>query len=332
MLRTASSLPPKGLSTPGSDPASFPAKPPACYRASWQLPGPDFHRQATTSLRTRRNTMHYVTVPPPVLLGARKGLNDPSIESVEVEVFENDPSIGKMKDHSRIDIDGVEVDSWYAVLDLEPRPMRGEDETIARIEEVLSAVLPRVQQWAANASIDDPVNLTPPTREALASWSTGEPLDRNLLEQYRWAVDHFAKTFFRDWKTTSLHYELRWLDGDILPPCPNELMLDRRVSREEITQEIARRTVYENRRPDPAESLVYEMSRHALKLLRQGYCREAAAVFEFGVQQRLKDPDVRNNLGFCLIPIEPRRALEHLKAAANMGYQSSEINAYNQIC
>jgi hypothetical protein len=28
-------------------------------------PGPDFHRQATTSLRTRRNTMHYVTVPPP---------------------------------------------------------------------------------------------------------------------------------------------------------------------------------------------------------------------------------------------------------------------------
>ena len=62
MLRTASSLPPKGLSTLGSDPARFQTKPPACYRASWQLPGPDFHRQATTSLRTRGNTMHYVTV------------------------------------------------------------------------------------------------------------------------------------------------------------------------------------------------------------------------------------------------------------------------------
>jgi hypothetical protein len=36
----------------GSDPARFPAELPACYRASWQLPGPDFHRQATTSLRT----------------------------------------------------------------------------------------------------------------------------------------------------------------------------------------------------------------------------------------------------------------------------------------
>src|SRR6516164_2987590 len=57
MLRTASSLPLTGLLTLGSALARFQAKPPACYRASWQLPGPDFHRQATTSLRTRRNTM-----------------------------------------------------------------------------------------------------------------------------------------------------------------------------------------------------------------------------------------------------------------------------------
>jgi hypothetical protein len=46
-----------GPLTLGSDPARFPAEPPACYRASWQLPGPDSHRQATTSLRTRRTTM-----------------------------------------------------------------------------------------------------------------------------------------------------------------------------------------------------------------------------------------------------------------------------------
>src|SRR5215467_13217524 len=74
MLRTASSLPPKGLLTLGSGPTRFQTEPPACYRASWQLPGPDSHRQATTSLRTRRNTMAYVTVSPPVLLGARKRL------------------------------------------------------------------------------------------------------------------------------------------------------------------------------------------------------------------------------------------------------------------
>jgi hypothetical protein len=62
--------------TLGSDPARSQAGPPACYRASWQLPGPDFHRQAATSLRTRRNTMALRQVSPPVLLGARKGLSE----------------------------------------------------------------------------------------------------------------------------------------------------------------------------------------------------------------------------------------------------------------
>ena len=45
-----SSRSPKGLSTLGFDPTRFQTEPPACYRASWQLPGRDSHPQATTSL------------------------------------------------------------------------------------------------------------------------------------------------------------------------------------------------------------------------------------------------------------------------------------------
>jgi hypothetical protein len=55
MLRTAQLLPHKGLSTLGFDPTRFPTEPPACSRASWLLPGPDSHRQATTSLRPEIN-------------------------------------------------------------------------------------------------------------------------------------------------------------------------------------------------------------------------------------------------------------------------------------
>ncbi len=51
-LRTARSLPPQGLLTLRFDAERFPPTPAACYRASWQLPGPDLPRQATTSLRT----------------------------------------------------------------------------------------------------------------------------------------------------------------------------------------------------------------------------------------------------------------------------------------
>ena len=50
MLRPGQSLPPKGLLTLGSDAGRFPPTPPACYRASWQLPGRDSHPLATTSL------------------------------------------------------------------------------------------------------------------------------------------------------------------------------------------------------------------------------------------------------------------------------------------
>jgi hypothetical protein len=50
MLRTAKLLPPTGPLTLGFDPTRFQTKPPACYRASWQLLGRDSHPLATTNL------------------------------------------------------------------------------------------------------------------------------------------------------------------------------------------------------------------------------------------------------------------------------------------
>jgi hypothetical protein len=44
-----------GLLTLGFNTGRFPPTLPACYRASWQLPGPDSHRQATTSFRPRHD-------------------------------------------------------------------------------------------------------------------------------------------------------------------------------------------------------------------------------------------------------------------------------------
>ena len=67
MLRTADLLPPTRLLTLGSDPIRFQTEPPACYRASWQLPGRDSHPQATTSLcrirSTQTTTSNYLAHP-----------------------------------------------------------------------------------------------------------------------------------------------------------------------------------------------------------------------------------------------------------------------------
>jgi hypothetical protein len=54
-LRTAQLLPPPWPLTLGFGLARFQARPPACYRAPWRLPGPDFHRLATTSFRSGHN-------------------------------------------------------------------------------------------------------------------------------------------------------------------------------------------------------------------------------------------------------------------------------------
>jgi hypothetical protein len=59
MLRTARLLPLTGLLTLGFDPARFQTRPPVCYRASWQLPGPDLHRQATTSTNNKITSLRH---------------------------------------------------------------------------------------------------------------------------------------------------------------------------------------------------------------------------------------------------------------------------------
>jgi hypothetical protein len=45
--------PPQGPLTLRFDAERFPSTPTVCYWAPWRLPGPDFHRQATTSFRSR---------------------------------------------------------------------------------------------------------------------------------------------------------------------------------------------------------------------------------------------------------------------------------------
>ncbi len=63
MLRTARLLPPTWLLTLRFDAGRFPPTPPACYRASWQLPGRDLHPLAVTSLRAHSITSR--ASPPP---------------------------------------------------------------------------------------------------------------------------------------------------------------------------------------------------------------------------------------------------------------------------
>ena len=259
--------------------------------------------------------------------GMQQEVAAPIISALLVKLIFNDDSVVA---------EGLDTEGWYASLDLDSALPCSEQPTIQeianRFEEVILPIIPRIGWWVASASLEELINLTPPLPGGSADSPVRGTNERKLREQYRWAVDHFAKTFYRDWETSSLHYELRWLDGDILPPCPDGIMRDRSVRRQDIIEEIAQRAVYRTGAPGVGDSVAAEMTRHARTLLRHDKYREAAAVFEFGIVQRPDDPEIRNNLGFCLIPVDPRVALEHLKTAANMGYRPTVTNSYNQMC
>jgi len=88
--------PPKGLSTLGFDPARFQTEPPACYRASWQLPGRDSHPLATTSLCwitiyiSTSNSGHTAEIEQaadPPLAGNEGRPAEPTVDSAEMRTF-----------------------------------------------------------------------------------------------------------------------------------------------------------------------------------------------------------------------------------------------------
>jgi len=98
---------PKGLSTLGFDPTRFQTEPPVCYRASWQLPGPDSHRQATTSTNHKTTPLHHEVTSQFRWAHERSRLGRvPRI--VSGGVSEPDPDAG--------DVDGASVDEFAFVV------------------------------------------------------------------------------------------------------------------------------------------------------------------------------------------------------------------------
>ncbi|MEU9246372.1 hypothetical protein [Streptomyces sp. NPDC048385] len=206
------------------------------------------------------------------------------------------------------------------------------------VADAIVTISPVIVAWVCNARLDDIVSLKPPDAEEAKEALDSPPPDSELFEKYRWLVDRFSETFLRDWSTPSLHLEYRWISGNEYPPCEASLMEDRSVGLGELQAEISRRAVFPPQLPslvqqvDAGGRLVIEMEGHARTLLSQGRCREAAALFEFAGKRRPEDPTVHNDLGFCLIPVNPEDALKHLQKAAELEYREPAINVYNQIC
>lgn len=233
---------------------------------------------------------------------------------------------------------GVDLKAWRAALGPLPElDTSGGTVSASRLHELGLAYtrkyIPAIFSWIASAPLTSIVLLSPPEASELAHPHPGFNGDAKVRERYAWLVDRFSSPSIRSWVTTSLQYEFRWQDGTEPPPCPPECMAEEKVDKSELNAELARRSAHSiGGDPDPQSVLASEVDSHARILVGQGRYHEAAALFEFAVLRLPFDAEVRNNLGFCLMPENPGAALKELEAAGCMGYDHPVVNVYNRAC
>ncbi|GAB3904345.1 tetratricopeptide repeat protein [Kibdelosporangium lantanae] len=210
------------------------------------------------------------------------------------------------------------------------------DATLETLLPLLNRLADKVYPWVLTAPIDDLLTLRPPTAEELEAVGSTPFPDVTTLKEYRWIGDRFAVTHLDDWTTSSLRREYNWRAGAHSSPCPETLMNDRSVIAEDLNAEMARRlavgepTAHIGGHVGLEQALLGRLRSNAIRLLQQNRTREAAALFEFAVNENPHDPELVNNLGFCLIPHDPRKALARLEEAARLGYARWEINLHNR--
>lgn len=227
-----------------------------------------------------------------------------------------------------------------AMLTAQPEDIAWSEPTPVNLQALIVATMAVIIPWLTCAPLGDLLALRAPADPALTASPAALALpDPQLLFEYRWAVERFALTQLAEWNEQSLLLEHRWMSGAIPGPCPQELMVDRVVDQERLNAEIAGRraagtgpdTMLE--RPSIRPSLAHKMRQRAIALLEAGRFREAATLFEFALDDDPSDVAATNNLGFCLVPHQPREALEHLRRAYELGYRPLVINLHNRaVC
>jgi hypothetical protein len=146
-----------------------------------------------------------------------------------------------------------------------------------------------------------------------------------------WIWDRLAVTDLGEWLDSSLHLEWRHRSGDELPVPPNvwrERVTDPGMVAGLVMDRLGNRAVRRERKGglDPNEFV-----EKAVELLKENRVQEAANIFEGLLELRPADGTALNNLGFCLLPIDPVRGLELLQRASLFRPSSPLINSANRV-
>ena len=163
---------------------------------------------------------------------------------------------------------------------------------------------------------------------------TALPIRRNTSDEVgQWIWDRFTKTRLEEWSEASLIREWHLIQTDE-SAIPTTVLRERICEPSQVAaialQRLTTRVTEGSATQPPqlsAEDFVMAANQH----LRAGRYLEAANIFEGLVELHPTDGDALNNLGFCLMPQDPSRALSVLQRASLYPMQQRTINAANRV-
>ena len=179
--------------------------------------------------------------------------------------------------------------------------------------------LTRLSAWNRNQTLEELIEWSAPD---LAIFDGEAPASRSSsTSRASWILDRFTKTYPTEWRTSSLDLEYGYIRSSVVGCAPAAQMQLRRVDIRMIADEITRRAVA-SRSTNDEQSLpsikVNDFKTIAVDHLEAGRYDAAATIYEGICALRPTDVEALNNLGFCLIPTNPRRAIEVLTRSLDL--------------
>ncbi|WP_298345534.1 hypothetical protein [Ferrimicrobium sp.] len=180
-------------------------------------------------------------------------------------------------------------------------------------------LIPRVggiiQTWYLSAPFQDVISGFPAHWDDVWDVAPIPPL-RNYTEEF-WILDRLTKTYLSDWSISSLLSERAYLNSSgalVLSPPGLE---ERRVTIDAVEHEIAERAVKDQarRQERDGDHIVDGSVEQLLNYIASGTLQLAIKLAEAVAVAYPLSSFALNNLGFCLMPIDPEAALDSFQRA-----------------
>jgi len=236
----------------------------------------------------------------------------------------------------------IDFEAWYAALSIEP--LAPEDfmqvesteessiELTITIDSDFSRPFLLLRRWAHTAPLNEVLAMAAPDADFFERVPVGDP-EPEVKSPYLWLVQRYAEPDLADWNMTSLQLEYRHRHTEWVPSFGPDVVAALSLRDDQLNAELARRAASVDAEADNSHdvNLMTELKRQAIGFLDESRYLEAAALFEFYSRRNPANLEAKNNLAFCLLPLDPESALFHLDALGrSSGFLPRTMLAYNQ--